>query len=167
MLMAAPAYCAQAAIDDMTVSKDPLKVSFVVKDSFTKDIEEAVRSGMPTAFNFIVELNRLRSVWTDELIVRREFKHTVRYDSLKEEYEITLDETGEKLKTRDFADMKRIMASATAVLNGKPLTPGEEYEVRVMAELDPVELPMLLDYMLFFVKLWDFETDWYAYKLTP
>ena len=39
---------------------------------------------------------------------------------------------------------------------------GENYQVRMMAELDTITLPLKLHYVLFFLSLWDFETDWYS-----
>lgn len=156
-------------IDDVTVSRDPVKASFSVKGAFTKEIEEAVKSGMPTTFNFIVELSRVSSILPDDLLVRREFQHTVKYDSLKDEYEMTLEDTGEKVRTKEFSEMKRLMSSVQSLplAGASRITSGSKYEIRIMAELDPVELPMVLNYMLFFVKFWDFETDWYVYTLTP
>ena len=32
----------------------------------------------------------------------------------------------------------------------------------VKAELEKVRLPLYLHYVLFFVSLWDFETDWFT-----
>ncbi len=37
-----------------------------------------------------------------------------------------------------------------------------KYQLRVKAELEKVQLPLYLHYVLFFVSLWDFETDWYT-----
>ena len=158
-----------ARIDDVTVSRDPVKASFSVKGAFTKEIEEAVMSGMPTTFNFIVEFSRVNSIFPDDLLVRRDFHHTVKYDSLKDDYEMTFEETGEKVRTKDFAEMKRLMSSVTSLplAGDSRIAAGSKYEIRIMAELDPVELPMVLNYMLFFVKFWDFETEWYVYTLTP
>ncbi len=170
MFMASVALAAEATrIGDVTVSRDPVKASFSVNGAFTKEIEEAVKSGMPTTFNFIVELSRVSSILPDDLLVRREFQHTVKYDSLKDEYEMTLEETGEKVRTKDFAEMKRLMSTvqSLSLAGASRITAGSKYEIRIMAELDPVELPMVLNYMLFFVKFWDFETDWYVYTLTP
>ncbi len=170
MLMASVALAAEATrIDDVTVSRDPVKVSFSVNGAFTKEIEEAVKSGMPTTFNFMVELSRVNSILPDDLLVRRDFQHTVKYDSLKDEYEMTLEETGEKVRTKDFVEMKRLMSTVASLplAGASRITAGSKYEIRIMAELDPVELPMVLNYMLFFVKFWDFETDWYVYTLTP
>lgn len=175
LLAPSAAYCADssagASIDEVSVTgRADLKVSFVVKDAFTKDIEEAIKSGIPTSFTFIMELNRINTVWLNENLGGREFKHTVKYDSLKEEYELSLDETGERgIRTKDFNEMKRLMVTGSSVplTPEKPLISGQVYEVRIMAELRTIELPFLLDYMLFFVKLWDFKTDWYTYRFSP
>jgi hypothetical protein len=36
-----------------------------------------------------------------------------------------------------------------------------DYELAIKAELEPVKLPLRLECILFFVSLWNFETDWY------
>lgn len=162
--------CEEARIDDVTVAKAPLKVSFLVRGAFTKDIEEAIKSGIPTSFNFIIELNKVNSLWPNEQLGKWEFKHTVKYDSLKEEYEILFGEANEKgIRTKDFGEMKRLMttASSVAVAPYSPVRMGEEYEFRIKAELHTVEMPLLLDYVLFFMKFWDFETGWYSYRFIP
>ena len=161
-----------AVIDSVAFDKGPpMKVSFEVKNAFTKDIEEAIRSGVETSFTYIIELNRVNSVWFNEQIGRWEFRHTVKYDTLKEEYEIKRDEAGAEavIRTKDPAEMKRIMAAGESVELTPKVEPaaGADYEVRIMAELHTVELPFFLDYVLFFVKFWDFETDWYTFNFRP
>jgi hypothetical protein len=144
-----------------------LKVSFNVKDAFNDEIDAAIKSSIPTTFTFIVELNRVATAWFDEAAGRWEFTHTVRYDSLKEEYEIRLgEEAGEPLRTRDFQEMKRIMSTgANIILNTEgQLRPGTEYELRIKAELRALKLPFLLNYMFFFAKLWDVTTDWHIHR---
>ncbi|MBF0453166.1 MAG: DUF4390 domain-containing protein, partial [Candidatus Magnetomorum sp.] len=42
------------------------------------------------------------------------------------------------------------------------LTKGGQYQIRAKAELDEVRLPFYLHYVLFFVSMWDLETDWYT-----
>jgi len=41
------------------------------------------------------------------------------------------------------------------------LRKGVDYRIRMMAELDKITLPLNLHYVLFFLSLWDFETDWH------
>ncbi|MBI5641846.1 MAG: DUF4390 domain-containing protein [Deltaproteobacteria bacterium] len=159
-----------ARIDDVKVTLSPnLKVSFQVRDAFTKEIEEAIASGLPTSFTFIVELEKVNSVWFNEDVGRWEFKHTVKYDTLKEEYDISLDETGDiGLRTKDAGEMKRLMVTGNSIaITPAHLAQGEQYDLRVMAELRTVDMPPLLNYMFFFLKLWDFETGWYTYRFSP
>jgi hypothetical protein len=46
------------------------------------------------------------------------------------------------------------------------LEKGEQYQLRVKAEVSKKTLPLYLHYILFFVSLWDFETDWYTIDFT-
>ena len=42
------------------------------------------------------------------------------------------------------------------------LEKGKQYQIRAKAQLNEMTLPLYLHYVLFFVSLWDFETDWYT-----
>jgi len=168
VLLPAVGFAGEASIDKLFVGKKPaLNLSFVVKDAFTDEIEEGIKSGIPTAFTFFVELYRVRRMWPDKAVDKWTFKHTVKYDNLKEEYEVTFGETDKKLRTKDFEEMKRLMVTVDAIeLDTRmPLKTERRYIMRVMAELDTVKLPFLLRHMLFFVKFWDFTTDWYIFRL--
>jgi len=37
-----------------------------------------------------------------------------------------------------------------------------QYQIRTKAQLSKLTLPFYLHYVLFFVSLWDFDTDWYT-----
>ncbi len=171
VLFPAAAYSSDARIDGVEVVRgNDLKVSFEVKNAFTKEIEEAIHSGIPTSFTFFIELYRKRSLWFDEPLGRWRFSHTVKYDSLKEEYEVSLDEKGRTgIRTSDFEEVKRLMTEETnfTVRPTVPFVKGNQYILKIKAELDTIDLPFFLDYLLFFVKFWDFETDWYVYRFTP
>jgi len=47
------------------------------------------------------------------------------------------------------------------------MKPGALTYLRIKAELDPIKLPLHLEYLFFFVSLWDFETDWHVETLSP
>ncbi len=165
------ALAAKAHVGELSVvtAPDALSISFSVDNAFPKLIEEAIKSGVPTSFNFIVEFTRVRGLWFDKEVGRWEFKHTVKYDTLKQEYEITLEEKGGiKILTKDYAEMKRLMSSPDSVslLPSWGLPRHYNYELRIMAELRTIRLPFRLDYMFFFLRLWDIDTDWYSYKFT-
>jgi hypothetical protein len=73
-----------------------------------------------------------------------------------------------KIFTKDYEEMKRIMSSpdSVALLPAWGLPRNYKYELRIMAELRTIRLPFRLDYMFFFLRLWDIDTDWYSYKFT-
>lgn len=171
LLFPATTRAAGAMIDDVVVrwTPAPLSVSFIVKDAFNDDIEEAIASGSPTSFTFLIKLDRVRSLWLDEGVGSWEFRHTVKYDTLKEEYEITLDETGKSVvRTKDFNEMKRIMATGSSIpITPVTLVPGSSYEVSIKAEMHTIELPSPLNYLFFFMTIFDFETGWYTYSFSP
>jgi hypothetical protein len=150
-------------------SEPVMELSFAVVDAFSPDIEEAVMGGIPTTFTMHVELERVRGLWFNPSLYRRTFTRTVKYDTLRQEFEITADGAGaEVVKTRDAAEMKRLMTTAEGikVIPKYPLTPGGSYKVRVKAELRTVRLPFLLEHVLIFVKFWDVETDWFVHSFT-
>ena len=161
----------EAMIEELQVNTTPhLNVSFSVANAFTEDITEAVKSGIPTSFTFIIKLHRIRKFWFDDHIETWKFKHTVKYDSLKEEYTVWLEEREAEEKVTDFDEMKLLMAGGSGVtLAPLPaLKEGQTYTLKIMAELDTIELPFYLDNTLFiFVKLWDFETDWLIHRFEP
>jgi len=73
----------------------------------------------------------------------------------------------EKQQTRGyqiFQQAQKLMTeidSLEVVLLSK-LEKGSRYQTRAKAEVSKLTLPFYLHYVLFFVSLWDFETDWYT-----
>jgi len=171
LLVPAMARAADATIENIAVrwTPGPLSVSFFVRDAFNADLEEAILSGSPTSFTFYVTLGRVRSFWFDQEVGSWEFKHTVKYDTLKEEFEITLDEgSSTVLRTKDFSEMKRIMATGDSIaITPATLTAGATYEVGIKAKMHAIDLPGPLNYILFFMSLFDFETGWHTYTFSP
>lgn len=167
-LIPAAALAQLANIANFALSKPPLKVSFQVDGAFSRDIEEAIKSGMPTSFNFIIKLEKVNSILPNQNVGEWEFRHTVKYNSLRDEYELTLDETGgNPFKVKDAEEMKRLMASCTSVsVEPAHLVAGETYRVWVKAELDSIDLPIILDSVFFFLEAFDFETDWLYHDFT-
>ena len=87
----------------------------------------------------------------------------IKYDNLKTIYEVRLSEQDNKVITvKSFDEAKKLMAEVVA-LKITPLSnleKGGRYQLRMMAELDKIILPLYLHNVLFFLSLWDFETDW-------
>jgi hypothetical protein len=75
-----------------------------------------------------------------------------------------LERGNETITIKDFDEAKRLMSNVAAlrVTPIDSLREGDNYQLKVMAELDKIRLPFNLHYVLFFLSLWDFETGWHA-----
>jgi hypothetical protein len=156
---------AEALIEDLRIVKERgnISISFSVTNCFNKKMEEAITSGIPTTFNFFVKLYKKRSPLWGKKIVAHRFRHTLTYDTLKDTFRIWLEEKGEEIQVHDLDEAKQNMrrVEAFVVVKERELRRGN-YKFAIKAELDPVKLPLSLEGILFFVSLWDFETDWYV-----
>jgi len=157
----------QASLDDIIVTntRDHLLVYFNVEDCFTEDMNRAIMNGIQTKFTFIVKLYEVRTAWFDNKIADIKLTHKVEYNTLKNEFNVFLPEQNNKRITlKDAEEANKMMAEVVALKVARldALKRGSHYQLRLKAELDKIELPFYLDYVLFFLSLWDFETDWYT-----
>jgi len=160
-----PLSAENAGIRDLLVSNNAnhILVYARVTNCFTKDIEAAILAGVPTTFTFLLDLFQERSGWLDRKLSRTTVRCTIKYDNVKKLFLVSADGEKEATAFPDFASAKWAMAD----LNGVPIAQlktlkrNEYYYVRIKAKLDKVRLPLHLEYVFFFVSLWDFETDWY------
>ena len=162
-----PLQAAEATLSDIIVTntQKDLLVFFDIKGCFTREMEEAILNGIPTTFTIVIKLYRTRTGWFDASIASITLEHTIKYDSLKNEFRVTRSEEGNtELVVKDFEAAKKAMAEIRniRVVPLKALQDRGKYQLRVKAELEKVRLPLYLHYVLFFVSLWDFETDWYT-----
>ena len=162
-----PAWARDAYLSDIILTNNQgyLQVHFTVEECFTAEMNEAIEKGIEVAFTFFVKLNEKRGLWLDKKIADIEFRHSIKYDNLKEIYEVRLLERDNgKITVTDFDEAKRLMSDVVAlkVTSIDRLREGDDYQLKVMAELDKIRLPFNLHYVLFFLSLWDFETGWHA-----
>lgn len=160
-------FARQASLDDIIVTntRDHLLVYFNVEDCFTEDMNRAIMNGIQTKFTFIVKLYEVRTAWFDEEIADIRLTHKIEYNTLKNEFNVFLPEQNNKhITTKDAEEANKMMAEVVALKVARldTLRRGSHYQLRLKAELDKIELPFYLDYVLFFLSLWDFETDWYT-----
>ena len=163
------AFCQRAAIKDVKVKgrNGAWEVSFNVENCFTEKMEEAIQSGIRTTFTFYINLYQKRSWWRDRKVASAEFRHTVQYHPIQKIYQIKLGENHSAMAASNLEEAKRLMSKVREfeIRSSSPLEPGVPAYFRIKAELDPVRLPLHLEYLLFFVSLWDFETDWHLEPL--
>jgi hypothetical protein len=165
------AFCQKASIKDVNVKGaiGAWKVSFDVENCFTEKMEEAIQSGIRTTFTFYIDLYQKRSWWKDRKVASYKFHHTVRYHLIQKVYQVTLEEDHSSPVASSLEEAKKLMSKVKGfeIQPSSPFKPGIPTYFRIMAELDPVRLPLHLEYLFFFVSLWDFETDWHIEPLPP
>lgn len=166
----------KAKIVDFLLSNDDsdLLAYFKLTDAFTKKMDEAVMAGIPATFSFRLELSEKRPFWFNKTISRVEIRHTLKYDSVKNIYFMKSSANQEDpLEFQDYESAKRAMEdlSGVKITALSTLKENSTYFLSVKAKLDRIRLPLNLEHILFFVSLWDFETDNYIhsflYKKAP
>jgi len=160
----------KAILDDITITstRDKLFVYFTVKNCFKDDMIQAIHNGITATFEFTIEIREFRPFALDELVKKIIFTHSVKYDTVRKVYDVILAEKSNEVKTvTDFETVKYLMSKVEAVevADMEIFDKDLKYKLNMMAKLDKVELPMYLHYILFFVSLWDFKTDWYSFDI--
>lgn len=161
------AFAQDARLVNINISntRDDLLIYFNVKGAFREKLKKAVLSGAPATFSFYVNLYRVRNFWPDKNIADIKVTHTVKYDTLKKEFTVTRPWKNSKpVVTKSFQQAQKLMTEIDSlnVVSLSNLEKGRRYQTRAKAEVSKLTLPFYLHYVLFFVSLWDFETDWYT-----
>jgi hypothetical protein len=165
------AFCQEASIKEVRVkgTNGVWNVGFFIENCFTEKMDEAIQTGIKTVFTFYLNLYQKRKLWRDRKVASMKFQHSIQYNPIRAEYLVTLEENHSSRTTSNLEEAKKWMAKVEEleVRSSSQLKPGVPTEFRIKAELDPVKLPFHLEYLFFFVSLWDFETKWHIEPLPP
>jgi hypothetical protein len=132
-------------------------------NGFKTEMESAILAGVPTIFTIQLEVYRVRSYFWNKKITGREIKRTIKYDNLKKTFNIFSDGDATPAVFADFESAQKAMAdlSGIVIVPLQELVKGNTYYLRMRVKIDKIRLPLHLEYVLFFVSFWDFETAWY------
>ena len=146
----------------ITTSNSDLLLFATVKNCFTDTMIEGVRNGIPITFRFSIVLDKTRKAWFDLSLVEETINHTLRYDAVKQTYQIDFSERSRSRITRSEKTAKQLMAdlSGLKVIALNKLEPDAPYNLQIKATLVENTLPLGIHYVLPFTSLWNFETDW-------
>ncbi len=146
-------------------TSDNLIVYCKTEGAFTEKMEKAIISGVPVTFSFFINLYEVKNFWADKNITEKKITHSVKYNNLKKEYTITQSlHPDAPIVTKTFEEAQKLMSEIDnfALIPIDRLEKGKQYQIRAKAELMKMTLPFYLHYVLFFVSMWDFETEWYV-----
>ncbi|MGA1839511.1 MAG: DUF4390 domain-containing protein [bacterium] len=158
---------AKAIIKEIQAIKDnrTIIVNATLEGAFSPDITEAISSGAPTRFRFLIHLMKRQGFWLDEKVKELTLHNTVVYDVLKKEYIITRSFPGnleESYTTEDWDEMTKWMSELKSVQFNVPELKDkkDKYYLKIRAEMKCIKIPFPLNYLLAFVALWNFDTPW-------
>ena len=162
-----PAIAQEATLSNIIVTntRDDLLVYLTVEGAFREKMKQAILSGVPATFSFLITLNQVRNLWLDKQVADIKISHTIKYNNLKKEFVVKRSwESGKPLVTQSFEEARKRMSEIDGlkVVSLSRLEKGQRYQCGAKAELNKLTLPFYLHHVLFFVSLWDFETDWYT-----
>jgi Domain of unknown function (DUF4390) len=142
-----------------TIVRGEARVRFTLRNAFTPEMVEALKSGIEITFKTTVEVERVYRNWFDAPMGRVQYTRSVRYDALARVYRLHRDD-GDELLPDVLAALDRMTRFEVAVPVTGNVEKGKHYRARVRARLDKVGLSEPLRSIFFFSSLWDVETDW-------
>ena len=135
-----------AAVADIkvtpVVAAGHVLASFAAPGAFTDDTREAVRSGVPLTFSYLVELRRPSTIWWDRTVGSATVAARVKFDSLTAVFQVTKEQDGRVTWSKSTAKEDEMRAWATAfdavpIQANEPLERNAEYYVRVRLDAHP------------------------------
>ena len=162
LLVVASAFAAKGprpAIENLTAAASDGKVSvrFSLANGFQNgEMVEALQSGLPTSFTYVVEIFRDRPRWFDDGIDRTRLEIICTFQSVTREYPCNYRRDRKLVRTETFTDLAALMQRMTHVEekdlfeigNRKP----HKLKVRVKADL--------MRGWLMYVIPWEISTRW-------
>ena len=131
-------------------------------NGFKPDMELAILAGITATFTLQVEVHQVRSFVWDKKITSHETKRTIKYDNLKKIFSVYTNGNPQPVIFSDFESAQKAMADFNGII-AVPLASlvrGKNYYMLIKVKMDKVRLPLNMEYVFFFVSLWDFETAW-------
>jgi hypothetical protein len=142
-----------------TIRGGEARVRFTVRNAFTPEMVEALKSGIEITFKTNVEVERVYRNWFNRPMGHVDYTRSVRYDALSRVYRLHRDD-GDELLPDVLAALDRMTRFEVAVPVTGDVEKGKHYRARVRARLDKVGLSEPLRSIFFFSSLWDVDTDW-------
>ena len=121
---------------------DDVLVSFELADAYTKEVREAISSGLRTTFTYDVELRMVGPLWVDRTIARVVASAGDQYDNLARRHNLWRMVNGhveETSVTEDESVVSRWLTAFTRlqVCKTSLLDPNHDYYVRISARSRP------------------------------
>ncbi|MEW6682772.1 MAG: DUF4390 domain-containing protein [Nitrospirota bacterium] len=160
------AHGADESIDQLSVKQQDgrIYVSAVLNPGLSSHLDDDLRQGLAKDLYYYLVLKQRQRVWFDEEIAAVTVKYSIKYDLLKREYVVTsrLPSGVTQTIVPDFKSARDLVSRVNhvPVADVHHLKRGKKYLVSVKAEMKAPQLPLYLDYFLFFIPFLEIDTEW-------
>jgi hypothetical protein len=167
LLASSPAaHGANESIDQLSVTRENgrVHVSAVLNPGLASHLDGDLRKGLAKDLYYYLVLKQRHRVWFDEEVAAVTVKHSIKYDLLKREYVVISRLPSGAIQTivPDFQSARSLVSKVdhVPVADIRRLKRGKKYLVSVKAEMKAPQLPLYLDYFLFFIPFLEIDTEW-------
>ncbi len=134
-----------------------VSVAFHLEGAFeSEEIQKGLRSGLPTAFTYTVELTRKRPNWFDQTVAETRIDVICTFNSVTQEFLLNYRRDRRLVRSETLSDIETLRARMTRIEEGELFDHGlwrpQKLAVRVRAHALPGYLSSLLP--------WNSTTDW-------
>jgi len=165
ILLPVRTFAADPVIKDILITNDVENVLIYARlvNGFKPEMESAVMTGIPCVFTMELEVYQERPLLWDKKITQKEIRRTLKYDNLTKNFYVYFNGQADPVAFSDLESAKKAMSDFNGIIAApmSSLTRGENYYVLFKIKMARVRLPLRMEYMFFFVSLWDFETPIY------
>ncbi|MDJ0805714.1 MAG: DUF4390 domain-containing protein [Gammaproteobacteria bacterium] len=130
---------------------------------------EALRNGVPLLLEVRVQVEKVWGSFWEPRPMEQSLRHQIRYHALTGLYRVVDMQSGdeENFVTREAALHALGELQRLQLISSDALAPGEEYHVRIRADLDIESLPLPLRPLAYLNKDWRLTSGWSQWPLKP
>ena len=123
---------------------------------------EAIQSGVPTSFTYVVEIYRDRPNWFDEGIARSRIQVIATYNSVTREYLLNYRRDHRLIRSETFSDLPTLEHRMTSIDEPSLFDIGNRrpYKIKVRVKAD-----LRRGWLLYFIP-WEISTRWKEVRVT-
>lgn len=134
-----------------------VSVQFELANAFRNgELVEALQSGLPTSFTYIIEIYRDRPNWFDDGIARKRIEVICTFNSVTREYLLNYRRDKHLVRSETFTDLEALKQRMTRIEEPDLFDIGKRkpYKLKVRAKAD------LMRGWLMYVIPWEVSTRW-------